>query len=50
MEIKSITIGKQIWMADNPGVIFFINGDDISEIESDEDWVRLSEDDILAGV
>ena len=48
MEIKSITIGKQIWMASNLEVTSFRNGDNIAEIESDEDWVRLSEDGIAA--
>jgi len=45
-DIKTITIGKQEWMASNLEVNTFSNGDNIAEIESDEDWVRLSDDGI----
>ena len=48
MEIKSITIGKQIWITSKLEVRPFRNHNYIAKIESDEDWVILSEDDILA--
>jgi uncharacterized protein (TIGR02145 family) len=41
---KTVTIGDQIWMAENLRVKHFINGDPIKKIESAEDWVNAFKD------
>jgi len=35
---KSVTIGNQVWMAENLNVDHFRNGDKISEAKTQEDW------------
>ena len=34
----TISIGKQIWMAENLNVSFFRNGDPIAEVKNDDEW------------
>ena len=48
MDIKTITIGEQEWMASNLEVETFRNGDNIAEIESDEDWISAGKEGIPA--
>ncbi len=38
--IKSVKIGRTIWMAENLNVTHFRNGDVIPEAKSDEEWLK----------
>jgi uncharacterized protein (TIGR02145 family) len=38
LSIKKVTIGNQVWMAENLNVEEFRNGDAIPEAKSDEEW------------
>jgi uncharacterized protein (TIGR02145 family) len=42
--IKSISIGKQTWMAENLSVEKFRNGDEIYHAKSDAEWQKASEE------
>jgi uncharacterized protein (TIGR02145 family) len=37
---KSVTIGKQEWMAENLNVVTFRNGDSIPKAKTEEEWVK----------
>jgi uncharacterized protein (TIGR02145 family) len=41
---KTITIGKQEWMAKNLDVSVFRNGDPIPEVKSDDEWRKAGEE------
>jgi uncharacterized protein (TIGR02145 family) len=43
MKKEEITIGDQVWMAENLSVDTFRNGDPIPHAETDEQWVDASE-------
>lgn len=40
LAIKEVTIGKQVWMAENLNVDKFLNGDLIPEAKTDEEWIK----------
>jgi len=40
MKKEEITIGDQVWMAENLSVDTFRNGDPIPEVKTDEEWVK----------
>jgi uncharacterized protein (TIGR02145 family) len=42
-QIKEVTIGNQVWMAENLNVDHFRNGDPIPEAKSTADWKRAGE-------
>lgn len=42
--IKSVTIGKQVWMARNLDVSTFRNGDPIPEAKTDTEWIKAAEE------
>jgi uncharacterized protein (TIGR02145 family) len=41
---QSVTIGKQIWMANNLDVSTFRNGDKIPEAKTEEEWTQAGEE------
>jgi uncharacterized protein (TIGR02145 family) len=43
MKKEEITIGDQVWMAENLSVDKFRNGDPIPEVKTDEEWVKAGE-------
>jgi hypothetical protein len=40
---KTVTIGNQVWMAENLNVSTFRNGDPIPEVKTDKEWERAGE-------
>lgn len=41
--IASVTVGNQVWMAENLNVGTFLNGDPIPEVKSEAEWVKAGE-------
>jgi uncharacterized protein (TIGR02145 family) len=41
---KIVKIGKQEWMAENLNVTHFINGDEIPQAKTNEEWIKAAEE------
>jgi uncharacterized protein (TIGR02145 family) len=41
-EITTVTIGRQVWMAENLNVVHYLNGDVIPQVQDPGEWERLT--------
>jgi len=48
LNFKTVTIGTQVWMAENLNVDHFSNGDPIEELEDNGDWYQNGDNEIPA--